>query len=119
MQVVGQIGTIQSVSDTKVASVKYRSGTKISASTDALTKVCKTWIHGTCMYTMHMHVYSGRYRCDIVLMCTAITLPQVDIPIFVPKQAVRVIDDLAEVVKLQKEHGGWLDDMSNVRLRRV
>ena len=37
-----------------------------------------------------------------------------DVPIFIPKQAVRVIDDLAEVMKLQKDHGGWIDDMTNV-----
>ena len=28
---------------------------------------------------------------------------------------MRVIDDLAEVMKLQKEHGGWIDEMSNVK----
>ena len=39
MQVIGQVGAIQSVSDTRVASVKYRGGAKISAPTDALTKV--------------------------------------------------------------------------------
>lgn len=75
LPVISQVGTIQSVSDTRVASVRYRGNAKISVSTDVLTKV--------------------------------------DIPIFVPKQAVRVIDDLAEVMKLQKEHGGWIDEMSN------
>ena len=27
---------------------------------------------------------------------------------------VRVTDDLAEVAKLQKNHGGWVEDMSTV-----
>lgn len=39
MQVISQIGAIQSVSDTGVACVKYRGGNKISVPTDALTKV--------------------------------------------------------------------------------
>ena len=44
---------------------------------------------------------------------------QVDIPIFVPKQAVRVIDDLAEVMKLQKDSAGWIDEMSNVSWENI
>ena len=39
LQVISQIGTIQSVSDTRIATVKYRGGNKISTPTAALTKV--------------------------------------------------------------------------------
>ena len=30
-------------------------------------------------------------------------------------ESVRVIDDMAEVMKLQSSHGGWNDDMGCVR----
>ena len=32
---------------------------------------------------------------------------------------VRVIDDIAEVFRLQKGHGEWNDDMALVRVRSV
>ena len=40
---------------------------------------------------------------------------QVDVPRYRAGDAVRVMDDLAEVAKLQKNHGGWVEEMSDVR----
>ena len=42
---------------------------------------------------------------------------QADIPRLWPNQVVRVIDDMAEVMKLQVGHGEWCDEMENVRPR--
>ena len=39
---------------------------------------------------------------------------QADVPRYKPGDVVRVMDDLAEVAKLQKDHGGWIDEMSDV-----
>ena len=39
---------------------------------------------------------------------------QADIPRLWPSQVVRVIDDMAEVMKLQVGHGEWRDGMENV-----
>ena len=39
---------------------------------------------------------------------------QADIPHYKRGDVVRVMDDLTEVVKLQKDHGGWNDAMSEV-----
>ena len=41
---------------------------------------------------------------------------QANIPRLWPNQVVRVIDDIAEVIKLQVGHGEWCDGMENVRL---
>ena len=40
---------------------------------------------------------------------------QADIPRLWPSQVVRVIDDMAEAMKLQVGHGEWKDGMENVR----
>lgn len=39
---------------------------------------------------------------------------QVGIPRYQVGDIVRVMDDLAEVAKLQKNHGGWVEEMSDV-----
>ena len=39
---------------------------------------------------------------------------QVDVPRYQVGDAVRVMDDRAEVSKLQKNHGGWVEEMSDV-----
>ena len=36
-------------------------------------------------------------------------------PAFKPGDVVRIMDDRAEVTKLQKGHGEWSEDMLNVR----
>lgn len=41
---------------------------------------------------------------------------QQDLPNYKRGDVVRVMDDLAEVTKLQKGHGGWIDEMSYVSL---
>ena len=44
---------------------------------------------------------------------------QVDMPSYEVGDVVRVIDDIAEVFRLQKGHGEWNDDMALVRVRSV
>ena len=41
-------------------------------------------------------------------------IAQVGIPRYQVGDIVRVMDDLAEVAKLQKNHGGWVEEMSDV-----
>ncbi len=40
---------------------------------------------------------------------------QVDSPAHEIGDVVRVMDDMAEMYRLQKDHGGWNDDMALVR----
>ena len=42
------------------------------------------------------------------------TCMQADIPRLWSSQVIRVIDDMAEVMKLQGGHGEWRDGMENV-----
>ncbi len=53
----------------------------------------------------------------IILKCTCKTLCnfiQVDVPFLHRGDVVRMIDDMAKVYSLQKDHGEWVDDMALV-----
>ena len=39
---------------------------------------------------------------------------QVDVPRYTSGDVVCIMDDMAEVMKLQQEYGGWNEDMANV-----
>ena len=41
-------------------------------------------------------------------------IPQVEVPLYEVGDVVRVIDDIAEVFRLQKGHGEWADDIALV-----
>ena len=55
-----------------------------------------------------MHQMYDTHACGLIAV-------QVDVPRYRAGDAVRVMDDLAEVAKLQKNHGGWVEEMSDVR----
>ena len=51
----------------------------------------------------------------LILLTVVVFSLQVDGPMFRPGDVVSVMEDRAEVCKLQKGHGGWSEEMTAVR----
>ena len=59
---------------------------------------------------VHAHFHNNSARASYIHVCM-----QANIPRLWSNQVVRVIDDMAEVMKLHVGHGQWCDGMENVR----
>lgn len=65
------------------------------------------------VYVRMMDIASVQYS-DSDHPAAVLLVAQADIPRFAPGDVVRIMDDLAEVAKLQKNHGGWNEEMASV-----
>ena len=95
-QVRGKLGVVHSILDTGSLSVSYGEQ-KWTINPNAVVKASTVWC---CSQVVKW-----------TLSCFCL---QVDVPRYTSGDVVRIMDDMAEVMKLQQECGGWNEDMANV-----